>query len=167
MRKIIFIMTIIVSISLIFMVGCAPKKQEPTIKQGIYGTLSVRSGNCMPMAYAGFFETIKCKLSPSCSVPKHTCKTKNKNIMIDIREPVNYSGYSLNYINSRLIAKVTSTKNGFYEIEIPPREYSVFYITSEGNVICKSEGAKDHIACPIWVVEGVNEQNIAFDFSLG
>lgn len=90
-------------------------KNKVSIKQGIYGTTSLTTGNCMPI-----IDENQCKLY-----------TIEKEILIYERTSPFQVTFNNNKfvskIHSKLIKKVNSDANGFFQIDLPVGVYSLFY----------------------------------------
>lgn len=129
-------------------VWCEPSKQQATIQQGVYGTVTLNSVNCMPPTTSNCPKTQK--------VARH----------IYIREPANIKNMSKiggDYLQNppRLIKETNSANNGIYQIALPAGTYSVF-VDDEGKEYCNSF-AEQGKACQITVGTGAVEYNITID----
>ena len=123
-----------------------PVQNTPSISQGVYGQVERVSGNCMP-GIAGE------------DVRDNPCENGFIATSIFVREPLAMTYYWEN--TSPLVAQGASNENGFYEVELPPGDYSIF-VDDNGAEYCN--GSSDGIACPITIREGeLLEMNLTID----
>jgi len=101
-------------------------KKYVTIKQGVWGTVTEKTGDWMP--YIGERESggpsecpIKCKVRAYEAVT-HT-DFEREGISI----------YNITNVPSKLVAETTTNTNGFFEIDLQPGVYSLFVIY-EGEI---------------------------------
>ena len=115
---------------------------SPAIKQGVFGKVTLFEGNCMPGAGG--------------------CKESRVSRTIYIREPItmgllkNVSLYWENTTN--LIKQIKSNAEGFYEVDLPPGNYSIL-VDDNGKEYCNSFGQNGEV-CQIILVNGIKEYNI-------
>ena len=117
---------------------------EPTTSQGIYGKVSLITGNCTPPA------------GPS-------CKTSYISRTIYIREPVTIKAMEKGYLKNKtnLAKQIKSNNKGFYEVELSPGTYSVF-VEKEGKEYCGTFGGHGE-ACQIILGNELKEYNIVIN----
>jgi len=121
--------------------------KQPTITKGIYGTVTVKSGNCMP----------------SFDISNSSCKAVRVSKEIYIREPATLKDMEGVYLKEKttLVKKITSESDGFYETALPAGTYSIF-IEDEGKEYCAGSGAQGE-ACQVTITAGPKEYNIMID----
>ena len=96
--------------------------QLVTIKQGIWGNVWLWRGDFMP----GPGGSKRGKVT----AVRREVRIYAPTTMKDLEPP---SGMSFARVKSRLIKKVKSGKNGFYQVSLPPGRYSVF--VKEGSTL--------------------------------
>jgi hypothetical protein len=120
----------------------AALKESPTITQGIYGKVTLITGNCMPSVEPGS----SCIKTP---VSRTVC----------IREPASWNAVEHTYLENEtpLVTTTESNAKGFYEVELSPGSYSVF-VEDEGKEYCNL--FSDEGACLVELGNGLMEYNI-------
>ena len=122
------------------------KTPAPEINQGLYGKVTLNSGNCMPGAGG--------------------CKTSSVSRKIYIREPVIIKAIEITYLKEKtdLVKQIKSSGNGNYQVELPPGTYSVF-IEDYSKEYCNSFGGQGEV-CQVTVGDGMVEYNINIDHAV-
>jgi hypothetical protein len=124
------------------------KGLKPTIRQGIYGTITLRTGDCMPLS-------VKEGKDGRLIVPprKNPCTVTvvDRDVYIF---PVLRSHYKWgSYLPTDIAPlRTVTSKNGFFEVELPPGSYSVL-VESRGRKYCRWSNA-NHEACPATIKMG-------------
>jgi len=100
-------------------------KKKISIIEGIWGTLVQTEGNCMPGVYGGIYGKNKsCKQYPI-----------QREIMVYEYTTWEETEYSyppfFEKVYTKLIATTTCDKDGFFEFELKPGQYSVFIKENE------------------------------------
>jgi hypothetical protein len=115
----------------------------PTIKQGLYGCCTYKTGDCMPI-----IDTNKCKwYGVKRTIYVYEAATENQTVNA---APKPYSPSNFyNQINTRLIAKTESDNNGCFQIELPVGEYSILIFEND-KYYCESWG-NNHLLCPVTI----------------
>ncbi len=111
----------------------------PTIKQGLYGCCTYKTGNCMPI------------------IDTNQCKWYGVKRTIFIYEPtkasqaISIDGGSeyFSKITTKLVAQIESDNNGCYQVELPVGQYSIL-ILENGKYYCRSMG-DNFLLCPVTV----------------
>jgi hypothetical protein len=112
MKKSFFILALLCVITL--MSAC---QKEPSITQGVYGTVIERYGDWMPGSTADHGERpITCDVY----VYEYT-------MLSDFNDSVSAPN-SIDAMPKQLVAKTTSDSKGFYEIYLAPGTYSIFLL---------------------------------------
>ncbi len=112
MKKPVFIIALLCVITL--MTSCT---KEPSITQGVYGTVIERYGDWMPGSTADHGERpIACKVY----VYEYT-------MLSDFGDGVSVN-YPIDAMPKPFVAKTTSNAKGFYEINLAPGTYSIFLL---------------------------------------
>jgi hypothetical protein len=112
MKKSFFILALLCVITL--MSAC---QKEPSITQGVYGTVIERYGDWMPGSTADHGERpVACDVY----VYEYT--------MLSDFDGVYSVHYPIDAIPKPLVAKTTSDSKGFYEINLVPGTYSIFLL---------------------------------------
>jgi hypothetical protein len=112
MKKTVFILALLCVITL--MSAC---QKEPSITQGVYGTVIERYGDWMPGSTADHGEKpIACDVY----VYEYT-------MLSDFGGAVSVH-YPIDAMPKQLVAKTTSNAQGFYEINLAPGTYSMFLL---------------------------------------
>jgi hypothetical protein len=108
------------------------KDLKPTIRQGIYGTITLRTGNCMPRLRFG---DERDKIPPT-----DPCAWSIVDRQVNIMQPIEAPNSRGPYPPRDLVPlKVTQSFNGFYEIALPAGKYSVF-VEDNGKKLCSWGG---------------------------
>ncbi len=126
------------------------KGLKPTISEGIYGTVMLRTGNCMPQV------RIRRKDGTLDLPPRQNPCT----LTIVDREVYIYRVLSSKhkwrgpYLPNDVAAplRVVTSKNGFYEAELPAGSYSVL-VEDDGKKYCMFGNTNDE-ACPVTIKAG-------------
>jgi len=113
----------------------------PTIDQGVYGVVTLAEGDCMPVA------------PPFCEKRSAVSRT------IWVREPVPGGVLSDPSIlgSYPLVVQTVSGWTGFYQLRLPPGEYSIF-VADGDSPYCRV--VVDDTACPLSVGTGVSRYDI-------
>ena len=112
MKKSVFIIALLCVITL--MTSC---KKDPSITQGVYGTVIERYGDWMPGSTADHGERpITCEVY----VYEYT-------MLSDFGDGISVN-YSIDARPKPFVAKTTSNAKGFYEINLAPGTYSIFLL---------------------------------------
>lgn len=126
-----------------------PQTPVVTIKRGIYGMVTIASGNCMP-GPGGW---------PS------TCIPKGISTKIYIQEPETARNFEIDLKHStKLVKEITSTETGFYEASLPAGTYSIF-VDDNGKKYCNSIVGLGKV-CQVTVGAGITEYNIRIDHTI-
>ncbi len=151
-RLLYYVLAMVLSIAVVTAFLAYPRDLEPqpTTTQGICGAVLLITGDCMPKPVG----------SPS------SCTREYVSRMIYIREPAtfdNMEGRLVPYLgsNTALIAQVRSNVAGFYELELPPGDYSVF-VEDDGREYCNVRGVEGWM-CPLTLKTEVLRYNIQID----
>lgn len=129
----------------------APREQAegrtPTIERGIYGKISMHTGNCMPTTAGG----------------DNSCEMSKVETTVFVREPVSREAMDEQYLaaDSTLIKETRSDEDGWYEVELPPGTYSVF-VADEGREYCNRSDGQGRM-CPVTVGDEPTRHNINID----
>ena len=157
-KKYLYILIIIcvIIVGLVIYSYSTTKEQTPTINQGIYGKVTLYTGNCMPIACSGL----------DCFFSKSSCKTSSVSRTIYIREPVTIEAMEIMYLKNKttLVKTIESSNNGFYQIELPPGTYSIF-VEDESKEYCTGFGGQGEV-CQITIGNEVREYNIIIDHAV-
>ena len=100
-------------------------KKYITIEQGVWGTVTERTGDWMPIAGAQKGE------GPN-ECPIKSIVRAYEPVSIADFEREGISIFNITDIPSKLVAETTSNKNGFFEMNLQPGEYSLF-VTYDGE----------------------------------
>lgn len=112
MKKPVFIIALLCVITL--MTSCT---KEPSITQGVYGTVIERYGDWMPGSTADHGERpIACEVY----VYEYT-------MLSDFGDGISVN-YPIDAMPKPFVAKITSNAKGFYEINLAPGTYSIFLL---------------------------------------
>jgi hypothetical protein len=98
----------------------ADNAKKVTIANGVWGTVSLEEGNCMP------------------SVPYAPCKIQRRPIKRTVKIyqysttnntiPFNPYGPFFDSLNTQLVRQVNTDENGFFQADVPPGHYSIFIV---------------------------------------
>ena len=151
---------LLVMLTALFLSGCekdqgitSSGQTQPTITEGVHGTLIFREGNCMPI------------------VDPNVCKEYPVKRKIYIYEAVDesaaapYPSHSTFYVsvNSNLVATAESNESGFYQLSLAPGKYSIF-IKEDGKLWANGHDGEDHIM-PVTVTQNaLSQMNIVIDY---
>lgn len=100
-------------------------KKYITIKQGVWGTVTRRTGDWMP--YLG-----ERKSGGPNEVPIKSKVRAYEPVSLADFEREGISIYNITDVPSKLVAETTSDRNGFFEMNLQPGEYSLF-VTYNGE----------------------------------
>ena len=119
--------------------GCTQEKQPITIENGLYGYVSLKEGDCMPV------------IGPD----EDRCKESNVSVDLYFKEFVDgfYAGEILTLEEMEsidLIEGIKSDVNGFYEVKLLPGNYLAFS-EIDGRYYCHGK---------VSVGKGVEEKNL-------
>lgn len=91
-----------------------------TITNGVWGTVSLAQGDCMPT-----IPYTPCNIRP-CPVKRTVkiCQYSTTNNTI----PYNPYGPFFDSLNTQLVAQVNTDENGFFQADIPAGHYSIFIV---------------------------------------
>lgn len=103
-------------------------KKSVTIKQGVWGTVTERTGNWMPSP--DIYQTAK-QAPIKCTIRFY------EPVTFDDFQREGISIYNITDVPTKLIAETTSNKNGFFQIKLEPGEYSIFVIYN-GEILAGS-----------------------------
>jgi hypothetical protein len=125
-------------------------QSDLTIKQGVYGTVKLTSGDCMPGTDS-------------------SCKTSYASRTIYIREPASMKDMNIVYLKNKteLIKQIQTDDNGFYQAELPDGRYSVFVedtYTGEAQEYCNFFDGSGG-ACQIYIESNLVKYDITIDHS--
>ena len=127
-----------------------------SIKQGLYGCCTYKTGNCMPIV-----DTNQCKwYAVKRTIYFYEPTTEKQTVNA-------YSTHSTWYtkINTRLIAKTQSDDNGCYQISLPAGKYSIL-ILENGRYYCGS-WADNFLLCPVTIDSNkVKKQNLCINLAV-
>lgn len=125
------------------------EKLTPTINQGLYGEVLLRTGNCMP--------------GPGDQERKNDCKTSPVETTVYIREPTTRDDMDSQHLSSEttLVKQVSSDENGFYEAELSPGEYSVF-VDDDGKEYCRRSDGQGRM-CLVKIGDDITRHDIEID----
>jgi len=144
---------LILTLGLLLTIGCfgpfAGEDGPTDINQGIYGEVTLITGNCMP--------------SPA-SEDNNDCEYSSVSRKIYIRETATTENMNMTYLDTEttLVKTTESDNNGQYQVELPPGNYSVF-VEDKGKEYCKRITG-DGEACPITIEENkTKEYDIEID----
>ncbi len=90
-----------------------------TVKSGIWGTIAMQEGNCMPTMGTN----MDCKTYPV----KRTVRIYEYTLP-DAAVPTEGKAAFYDSFSTRLVKEVSSDKNGFYQADVPPGRYTVVVI---------------------------------------
>jgi hypothetical protein len=116
------------------------KGLNPTISQGVYGKITILTGNCMPGAVS--------------SKPTNACNEFSVDRQVYVTEPVTWSVVKDGFLATGLNPiKQTKSQGSFYEVQLPSGTYSIF-VEDQEKKRCTGFGSKGE-ACQVTV--GKNE----------
>jgi hypothetical protein len=93
---------------------------KTNISNGIYGTVSSMEGNCMPMVQPSSNTCTHCPVNRTLRV--HAL-TRSQDATSVSGKPGFYTS-----VNTLLIREITTDNEGFFQVELPPGQYSVFIL---------------------------------------
>jgi hypothetical protein len=139
------IRALLIAAMLIIVISYVGVKNNPTISQGIYGKTYLITGDCMPI------------------YTEDSCRKEIVSRTIFIRELVPIEAIEKGYLKkeSDLIKVAKSNIRGFYEVWLPPGNYSVF-IEDEGKEYCRWVSGSGG-ACQITIGDGLYERDITIN----
>ena len=110
---------------LLLAAGCTKLQTEPTIQEGIYGSVIERYGDWMPTIIGQYPKGGERPIQREVYVYEYTK-------MSDVKT-FGYVHFDMDTMPTALVAWTQSSKNGFFEIALPAGTYSVF-IEDEGKL---------------------------------
>lgn len=122
-----------------------------TINTGIYGTLTLTEGDCMP------------------KLGGNSCKTypvRRKIRVYEYTKKQDVEGYGPHYkkVNTKLIATTFTDDEGFFQLQLPPAQYSVF-IEEKGKLYASSDDGAGGINS-VTVSTGINEFYLRLSYAV-
>jgi hypothetical protein len=98
----------------------AQNSSKVTITKGVWGTVSIRQGNCMPMVGPTPSTCTECAIQREVRIYAYT-----KSINATPATPVNglYDSF-----NTQLIKTVTTDAQGFFQADLPDGKYTVVFV---------------------------------------
>jgi hypothetical protein len=102
----------------------AANASKATITNGIWGTLSLMTGDCMPMVPPAQSSCSHCPVKRTIRIYEHTTTAQ--------ATPANESGWYDSF-STRLLKEFSSDDNGFYQVEIDPGIYT-FVVLESGKM---------------------------------
>ena len=113
-------------------------EMEVTITQGIWGQVMFWKGDFMPSpdGYSGTITPVKREIYIYEATPFSLVN--------------NLSGGFINQVETNLVAKVISSENGYYQVELPPGIYSVFI---KEKSVFYSFGVSNEYISPVTVTQ--------------
>jgi hypothetical protein len=99
----------------------ADNAAKATITNGIWGTLSLLTGDCMPMVPPARNTCSQCPVKRTIRIYEHTTTAQ--------ATPTNGNGWYDSF-STRLLKEFSSDDNGFYQVEIAPGTYTVVALDS-------------------------------------
>ena len=132
---------------------CSP---SVSIKQGLYGCCTYKTGNCMPIVDTNQCKWYAVKRTIYFYEPTREKQTVNA-------YPTHSTWYTK--INTKLIAKTESDDNGCYQISLPAGQYSIL-ILENGRYYCGSWG-DGYLLCPVTIDSNkVKKQNLCINLAV-
>ena len=110
---------------LLLAAGCTKLQTEPTIQEGIYGSVIERYGDWMPTIIGQYPKGGERPIQREVYVYEYTK-------MSDVKS-FGYVHFDMDTMPTALVARTQSGENGFFEIALPAGTYSVF-IEDEGKL---------------------------------
>ena len=141
---------------LLLAAGCTKLQTEPTIQEGIYGSVIERYGDWMP-TIGQYPKGGERPIKREVYVYEYTK-------MSDVKS-FGYVHFDMDTMPTALVARTQSSKNGFFEIALPAGTYSVF-IEDEGKLYCSSGDGQGGLN-PITVKSGeAHEVTLVLDHAV-
>lgn len=99
----------------------ADNAPKVTITQGLYGTLSLLTGNCIPMVPPNPNACSQCPVKRTIRIYEPTTTAQ--------ATPTNGNGWYDSF-STKLLKEFSSDDNGFYQVEIDPGTYTIVALDS-------------------------------------
>ncbi len=117
-------------------------QSKVTINTGIHGTLTLNEGDCMPR-----LDGNSCKTYP----------VRRKIRVYEYTLPKDVEGWAPNFkkVNTKLIATTFTDDEGFFQLQLPPAQYSIF-IEEKGKLYASDSDNAGGIS-PVTVNTGIVE----------
>jgi|GEM_PF-803855 len=128
-------------------------QQKVTITEGIWGTLLQREGDCMPKESL-VYNWNRCRTFPV----QREILVYEYTLWFEDTELSSFSPTFFETVFTKLIAKTTCDKEGFFELALEPGKYSVFI--RENGMLYADGGDGQGGVCPV-VVEPDNVSEVA------
>ena len=109
--------------ALVTLFASCEKLSSPTITQGVYGVILERYGDFMPGFEGDQRDHGERYVKRDIYVYEYTLPQDVKTV-----EPYDINKVTPEMMPTRLVAKTRSTKNGFYQIQLPAGKYSIFIL---------------------------------------
>lgn len=93
--------------------------KKVTINNGVWGTLSMRQGNCMPTIGVKFTTCLECPIKREVRVYNYTTTQDAE---------LSTGGKLFNNFKTQLIKTVYTDEQGFFQVELPNGKYSVVFV---------------------------------------
>lgn len=122
----------------------------PKIMRGVYGSVAIQSGNCMPTVCT----------QPPCAT---SCASEPSATKITVRAPATQKNMNVATLTepTELILETASDGSGKFEIALPNGSYSIF-AENNGVEYCNSFASQGE-ACQVTVKDDLTEFNITID----
>jgi hypothetical protein len=127
--------------------------RTPTITAGIWGTVTLAEGDCMPVV-----------TEDGQQEDQGACRQMHEARTVYILEPVKDSEIEMTHLKTegRIIRQVQAGRDGFYEVELPDGVYSVF-VDDDGQKYCNYFGGQKNDICPVKVKGAPEKFDITID----
>jgi len=114
-----------------------------TITQGVWGTISLMKGDCMPTA--GYSSCSQCPVHDTINIYKYT--------LVDSATRTPRPGRFYESFNTPIIAQTVCDDNGFYQIALPPGHYSIGVLVKGELYFEYTDGYRG--ICPFQITSGI------------
>jgi hypothetical protein len=91
---------------------------KTTISTGVFGTVSSKEGNCMPVVMPGSNTCTHCPVKRTILIYEYTRNTQ--------AAPVAGKPGFYQQVSTALVREVDTDQQGFFQSELPPGQYSLF-----------------------------------------
>ena len=134
----------------------ADNAKKVTITRGVWGTVSLAEGDCMP------------------SIPYNPCRIRHCPVRRTVRiydyskadntVPYNPYGPFFDSLNTRFVAQVETGENGFFQADIAPGQYSIFMV--ENGKLYADNNKRDNQGglCPFSFASGTITVNLLLNY---
>jgi hypothetical protein len=132
----------------------ATNAAKVTIAGGIWGTVSSMEGDCMPVVQPGVSTCSHCPVKRIVRVYQYT--------NVNQATPSGNSGIFFDNFSTTLVAETEADANGFYQIAVPPGQYTVVNLEN-GKIYANTRDGQGGLS-PVTFAGGKQNANLVMTY---